>query len=844
MIKAKQVLLRPHGRSKTRGSVVVESEAPPPSAILQRRSTRLGLLALFLVSFAVYGATCGRTVTGEDSGELITAAYTTGVAHPPGYPTWTLLAKAATLIPVGEVAFRVALLSAFFGALTVTAIAAILLLLSQAWLPAIASSLAFGFLRDQWSQATIAEVYTLNTFFLALCTLLLLLWGERKSWRLFFLFAFTYGLSLTNHHLMLGAAPPFLIFILIKGWRLLRKWPQILIGVACFSAGLLPYAYLPIAASRNAPVNWGNPTTRQALVDHVTRRQYLDAETPPDRSWERFSDQLAVMGRAFVEQGATPLLLLGLLTLLFLAKQRFMTFLVLFGVAVVSSIGFILQTNVSVDFESAYASRLFHVPAWMMITIAAGLGIAEVLKRVPRRSSLALGSLAVVLAITPPAVANFTGSDYSEYRIVANHARRLLVSLPGNAIVFPSSDHNTFPLLYLRFVEGLRPDVTIADKYGYIDPEIVAGSPCAAGVHPKTLRSRPFREAIEGWVIETSARPVFFSNKGRAPAGCELVSEGLWYRARKQGTSVEDLQRADDAAWAAVEATPIADPPSPYDYSARMVLSDLAFAKARRFAALGRTDEAVAECRKASEHVPESKEVQNNLGSLLAESGRFDGALEFFRKAVELDPSYTTGTRNLATSLRASGKSSEAKATYLKLLDLCPLDPGANRGLASIAKTQGEWATAAVHLEEAAKVERDPVAFRDAGLIRLLELRDLKRAKELLRASLALDPNQPDIREVEEQIKPVGKSDEANGDEAASAEKRRADPDDHSKHDCRALGCDARKSAQQLAGLAGNPTPTPPNPLSSVMPKTGVPQGPAVAPKISQPRLPTRKAPQ
>jgi hypothetical protein len=139
----------PHSR-RNREAMALDpapSEGPYPSAILRRRSTWLGLLATFVASFSLYAATCARTVTGEDSGELIAAAYELGVAHPPGYPTWCLLAKAATLVPIGEVAFRVALLSAFFGALTVLLIAAILLVLTASWPAALLSAFSFGLQR-------------------------------------------------------------------------------------------------------------------------------------------------------------------------------------------------------------------------------------------------------------------------------------------------------------------------------------------------------------------------------------------------------------------------------------------------------------------------------------------------------------------------------------------------------------------------------------------------------------------------------------------------------------------------------------------------------------------------
>lgn len=89
--------------------------AAPPIAARRDRRVQLTLLAVFAVAFAVFLRTCARTVTGEDAGELITAAATGGVAHPPGYPLWTMLAHAFTWLPFGAIAFRVALVSSRLG---------------------------------------------------------------------------------------------------------------------------------------------------------------------------------------------------------------------------------------------------------------------------------------------------------------------------------------------------------------------------------------------------------------------------------------------------------------------------------------------------------------------------------------------------------------------------------------------------------------------------------------------------------------------------------------------------------------------------------------------------------
>src|SRR3989441_6954784 len=74
-------------------------------------------LLVFLVSLVLYSWTLAPTVTLVDSGELIVAAKSLGVAHPPGFPLYIMLAHLASLVPIGNIAQRVNFASALFAAL-------------------------------------------------------------------------------------------------------------------------------------------------------------------------------------------------------------------------------------------------------------------------------------------------------------------------------------------------------------------------------------------------------------------------------------------------------------------------------------------------------------------------------------------------------------------------------------------------------------------------------------------------------------------------------------------------------------------------------------------------------
>src|SRR5262249_49127116 len=93
--------------------------APTPAANpLASAKVRLICAALvFVAAITLYAATLAPTVTLVDSGELIFAAKTLGVAHPPGFPLYVLLAHVFTWLPLGSAAARVNFASALFAAL-------------------------------------------------------------------------------------------------------------------------------------------------------------------------------------------------------------------------------------------------------------------------------------------------------------------------------------------------------------------------------------------------------------------------------------------------------------------------------------------------------------------------------------------------------------------------------------------------------------------------------------------------------------------------------------------------------------------------------------------------------
>src|SRR5271170_221373 len=127
---------------------------------MKRVQFRTGELALVLgfALFNVYALFTLKRISGGDSGELVLVAHTLGVAHPPGYPLFTILGKLFSLLPFSTIAYRVALLSGAANA----AAAALLFLAVEKWSDSrwggIGAALLFAFSPLAWKYATTPEV--------------------------------------------------------------------------------------------------------------------------------------------------------------------------------------------------------------------------------------------------------------------------------------------------------------------------------------------------------------------------------------------------------------------------------------------------------------------------------------------------------------------------------------------------------------------------------------------------------------------------------------------------------------------------------------------------------------
>ncbi len=104
----------------------------------------------------------------------------------------------------------------------------------------------------------------------------------------------------------------------------------------------------------------------------------------------------------------------------------------------------------------------------------------------------------------------------------------------------------------------------------------------------------------------------------------------------------------------------------------------------------GKSDEALAYCRRALELKPDYADAYNNLGAVWKVRGMLDEAVAGFRRALELKPDYADAASNLGLALNDQGKLDEAAASLRRALELKPDLAQAHNNLGIVLCSQGK----------------------------------------------------------------------------------------------------------------------------------------------------------
>ncbi|HEX9754207.1 MAG TPA: DUF2723 domain-containing protein [Gemmatimonadales bacterium] len=419
---------------------------------------------------------------------------------------------------------------------------------------------AFGF--TQWQNAVETEVYAVATFTVATVVWLALRWraarGTSRASRHLLLAVYLGGLSMGSHLLALLVGPPLVAFLLAEllgrpapdtltarrewgeaavvggVWALLfgtglgnmtlivlgalcwvvaavyaaRRGAGVFAGLALILAlvGSTTYLFLYIRAGQNPIINEADPSTWNALLEVIQRKQYgirtpLDDPTElhgpgnPGRNLTLVALQLinyfqyfdwqwakAVPGILFdrfpVRTFATiAFTILGLRGAFLHRRSDRAGWWLVSTLFLITGLGLVAYMNFEPGYSVGYdrypeaedhevrERDYFFVASFVVWGVWAGMGLAELARRALERWRLAPPLAAsVFLVALAPFLLNFSEASRRHVpgaRLAGDFAYDLLNSVPAYGILFTYGDNDTFPLWWAQEVEGIRPDVTV-----------------------------------------------------------------------------------------------------------------------------------------------------------------------------------------------------------------------------------------------------------------------------------------------------------------------------------------------------------------------------------------------
>lgn len=440
-------------------------------------------VASVIIPLFVYLLTLAPSVTFFDSGEFLTAIYSLGSAHSPGYPLFINYAKVFTYLPFGNFAFRVNIATAVSAAVACYGVYLLVFHLLQTEyltsddtlsqclrkITALGAALTFAFSARLWLQSNHDKPYPLISFLAAMIFYLLLLWrdhyrqGDERPFYVY-LGAFLCGLGFGAHQTMVLLVPTFAFLIISLDWRVLGRIREILLAITFGLLGFSVHLHLPVRAIRDPLLNWGDPKTLTQFLWHFLRKGYPTDK--PDRDFKLLWAQLNAFNIPFEFTVVGMVLLLVGITFFFRKRRdEILAYLLGLFVFMLVIVGYF---NALPDL--IFLTEEFFTPLYLLSAVFIGLGMFVVLRTalgmipLQRLAQLPVkvGALLAVAALPATVCAlHYVENDQHENYIAYDYASNSLRTLPQGTALFTWGDSGAFPLWYLQGVEKMREDVDL-----------------------------------------------------------------------------------------------------------------------------------------------------------------------------------------------------------------------------------------------------------------------------------------------------------------------------------------------------------------------------------------------
>jgi len=470
--------------------------------------------ALLLIPFIVYLKGLAPSIVFGDTGDYLTAGWIQGVAHPPGYPLFTILTGLFERLPIPPVwiqtesfsaqAWRGNLLSMLFGIGTLGVLFALVYRISQNRIAAMVSSGALAFSWVFWWHSEVCENDTMSTFLLLSMFLLAVRYVQEKRWYDPYLLALVIGTGIAHHHVLIIFTLPVL-FYMFSAKALGKKFYKAIMLTLILLIGLLPVFYLPLT-NYKVPENelkftgeltpaqiedlqnedgrsyrWTDKSRSEYFWDYILRkvysrqRQYTHTDEALGEDYTTTGDVDLFYSELVLEDFGPILPLLGLgglascigllIQRMILRRRKAMEFelsawcLVLSGWVIYFLLvnfypsGDILRAP-QYNLETAGPGLM--LPLEVFFSVYIGLGTAAFFRwleiKFPGKSSYRTFSVVILIVLIGlNAIVNYPRADKSHHTIAHEYAVNVLDSCPENSILVTAGDE-MYVFYYMRYV--------------------------------------------------------------------------------------------------------------------------------------------------------------------------------------------------------------------------------------------------------------------------------------------------------------------------------------------------------------------------------------------------------
>lgn len=460
-----------------------------------------GLLAGIIV-FILYLFTLAPTVTQLDAGELATVQVLLGIAHPTGYPLFTMLGHLFLQLPLNfSVIYRANLLAAFWTAGSVTIFIYTIKLVidnivlfkskknevekkksnkkkakktSQVLMPtriiipeltkylsALFGGLFLAVSKTFWMQSTSVEVYSLHLFLISIIIYTLILAFtksnnvEAPKHYFWYILAIALAFGFSNHMTTLLILPAVAYLYFVTFGFTLTSFKRIGLMLLIFFPLLISiYAYLPIRAGQNPLLNWGNPLDLERILRHISGKQY---QVWLFSSTDAAKKQLAYFFENFPLEFNIGLILtiIGFFAAFVHSKKFFFFTLITFFSTVLYSINYDIN-----DIDS------YFLLAYIAVAFLISFGVLQIFILLKdRHLGYALPIPLLIIFLVIQSYITFGKVDQHDVYLFEDYTKAALQSSKKDALIISYQwDFLISPAYYIQQVEKFRTDVHIIDK--------------------------------------------------------------------------------------------------------------------------------------------------------------------------------------------------------------------------------------------------------------------------------------------------------------------------------------------------------------------------------------------